>query len=277
MESKTLSNGSTAYAFKKLRDEISVISDEVCDIHKIHKYSVKGNAPICEACHRIEVKDRLKKRIEDNLKWEQDRRTSKVLTEDSIVDDEDILNATFASFKVETDEEKRAENFARRTARFYYENGEANTVLTGKQGTGKSHLAMAIAKEVNRSGNKAILFASFPRVIQLIQSSFNYPDSKYSFENMIDILKRPDLLILDDVGRERRPQRNEKSFAEDVLVTVLNARKNTIITTNYSSQELGQMYSRATASRIMKKIGKDHGFVFNNIKDKRVSNEENWW
>lgn len=275
--SETLTQGSTSYAFKKLRDEISVITDEVCEIHHIHKYSVRGKEPVCEACLRLASEERLQKRIQDNLAWEFKRKTSRVLTEDSIVDDEDILEAKFDNFKADTDEEVKALNFAKRTARFYAENGEANTVLTGKQGTGKSHLAMAIAKEVNRGERKAILFASFPRVIQLIQSSYNYPDSKYSFESMLDLLKAPDLLVLDDVGRERRPQRNEKSFAEDVLVSVLNARKNTIITTNYSSQELGQMYSRATASRIMKKIGKDHGFVFNNIKDKRVSNEESWW
>lgn len=188
----------------------------------------------------------------------------------SLLLDETIKTATFDNFKIETDEERQAFEFAKNLAEFYKNGGQGNSFMSGPAGSGKSHLSMAILKSYLESGEKTALFVSYSHVVRLIKDSFNNRDSIYTQNNIMGLLTNVDLLVMDDIGSE-----NNSDFSEELLTDVLDGRISTIITTNLSSEELrGNVnkkgrYNQRTASRMFRGIG-GKAFNFKGIKDKRV-------
>lgn len=188
----------------------------------------------------------------------------------SLLLDETIKTATFDNFKIETDEEKQAFEFAKNLAEFYKNDGQGNSFMSGPAGSGKSHLSMAILKSYLESGEKTALFVSYSHVVRLIKDSFNNRDSVYTQNNIMSLLTNVDLLVMDDIGSE-----NNSDFSEELLTDVLDGRTSTIITTNLSSEELRGnsrkpgRYNQRTASRMFRGIG-GKAFNFKGIKDKRV-------
>lgn len=188
----------------------------------------------------------------------------------SLLLDETIKTATFENFKIETDEEKQALEFAKNLAEFYKNGGQGNSFMSGPAGSGKSHLSMAILKSYLESGEKTALFVSYSHVVRLIKDSFNNRDSVYTQNNIMGLLTNVDLLVMDDIGSE-----NNSDFSEELLTDVLDGRISTIITTNLSSEELRGSntkkgrYNQRTASRMFRGIG-GKAFNFKGIKDKRV-------
>lgn len=188
----------------------------------------------------------------------------------SLLLDETIKTATFDNFKIETDEEKQAFEFAKNLAEFYKNGGQGNSFMSGPAGSGKSHLSMAILKSYLESGEKTALFVSYSHVVRLIKDSFNNRDSIYTQNNIMGLLTNVDLLVMDDIGSE-----NNSDFSEELLTDVLDGRISTIITTNLSSEELrGNVnkkgrYNQRTASRMFRGIG-GKAFNFKGIKDNRV-------
>ena len=188
----------------------------------------------------------------------------------SLLLDETIKTATFDNFKIETDEERQAFEFAKNLAEFYKNGGQGNSFMSGPAGSGKSHLSMAILKSYLDSGEKTALFVSYSHVIRLIKDSFNNRDSIYTQNNIMSLLTNVDLLVMDDIGSE-----NNSDFSEELLTDVLDGRISTIITTNLSSEELRGnankkgRYNQRTASRMFRGIG-GKAFNFKGIKDKRI-------
>ena len=188
----------------------------------------------------------------------------------SLLLDETIKTATFDNFKIETDEERQAFEFAKNLAEFYKNGGQGNSFMSGPAGSGKSHLSMAILKSYLESGEKTALFVSYSHVVRLIKDSFNNRDSVYTQNNIMSLLTNVDLLVMDDIGSE-----NNSDFSEELLTDVLDGRISTIITTNLSSEELRGnaskkgRYNQRTASRMFRGIG-GKAFNFKGIKDKRV-------
>lgn len=188
----------------------------------------------------------------------------------SLLLDETIKTATFDNFKIETDEEIQAFEFAKNLAEFYKNGGQGNSFMSGPAGSGKSHLSMAILKSYLESGEKTALFVSYSHVVRLIKDSFNNRDSVYTQNNIMSLLTNVDLLVMDDIGSE-----NNSDFSEELLTDVLDGRISTIITTNLSSEELRGnsrkpgRYNQRTASRMFRGIG-GKAFNFKGIKDKRV-------
>ena len=188
----------------------------------------------------------------------------------SLLLDETIKTATFDNFKIETDDEQQAFEFAKNLAEFYKKGGQGNSFMSGPAGSGKSHLSMAILKSYLESGEKTALFVSYSHVVRLIKDSFNNRDSIYTQNNIMSLLTNVDLLVMDDIGSE-----NNSDFSEELLTDVLDGRVSTIITTNLSSEELRGnsrkpgRYNQRTASRMFRGIG-GKAFNFKGIKDKRV-------
>ncbi|NCB82648.1 MAG: prepilin peptidase, partial [Bacilli bacterium] len=171
----------------------------------------------------------------------------------SLLLDETIKTATFDNFKIETDEEQQAFEFAKNLAEFYKKGGQGNSFMSGPAGSGKSHLSMAILKSYLESGEKTALFVSYSHVVRLIKDSFNNRDSVYTQNNIMSLLTNVDLLVMDDIGSE-----NNSDFSEELLTDVLDGRISTIITTNLSSEELRGnankkgRYNQRTASRMFR-------------------------
>lgn len=145
---------------------------------------------------------------------------------------------TFDNFVTDTPERKRcyraakdyADNFAA-----LYPTGEG-LYIEGSNGTGKTHLAAAIALQLIGQGVPVVCKTSSD-LLGDIKRSFD--ESSASEYEILRAYKDVDLLIIDDLGKEQCTD-----WSMSTLYSILNDRyedmKPTIITTNYGDADLAR-------------------------------------
>ncbi len=121
-------------------------------------------------------------------------------------------------------------------------------IMRGDTGLGKTHLSLAIAREVIEKGF-GVIYCSAPDILsRLEKEQFNRNYNKE--ENVEETLKECDLLILDDIGSEF-----STNFTKNKIYNLINHRlscnRPTIINTNFTFSQLEQTYSQRLISRIM--------------------------
>ncbi|KRK96555.1 DNA replication protein [Levilactobacillus acidifarinae DSM 19394] len=221
----------------------------------------------CPKCQQEKIAAHERKTVMDAETYWKKRKTTDVLSRDSIFDDPNLKTATFDNFEATSQEAETNKNRARTIAGQYLKaDTQFNTLFTGLPGRGKSHLALAMLKAVNEYAERPMscLFVSVNELMRLVKDSFNYPDSKYTEANMVELLGNVDLLVIDDLGSEssfKRDSREASEFTQNVLFGVLNKRNRTIITTNLNSKELTAIYNPKLISRMYRGI-KDHIIKF---------------
>jgi DNA replication protein DnaC len=124
-------------------------------------------------------------------------------------------------------------------------------VLEGGYGSGKTHLAAAIANQSVVYG-VATLFITVPDLLDSLRFAFADPET--TFEKRFDEVRNADLLILDDFGTQ-----NATPWAQEKLFQIINYRyinkQPTVITTNLMLDEIeGRIRSRLQDSEFVKHI-----------------------
>lgn len=108
-------------------------------------------------------------------------------------------------------------------------------VFQGGNGCGKTHLAAAIANYQLQAG-KPVSFIVVPDFLDHLRSAFS-PESKVSYDELFERVKRAPLLILDDFGEE-----STTPWAQEKLYQLINYRYNaqlpTVVTTCFSLDEI---------------------------------------
>lgn len=125
----------------------------------------------------------------------------------------------------------------------------ANLVLMGNPGTGKSHLAAAIARTLKSEGF-IVGFITTGRLLTMIKQTYQ----KGAEQNEHDILKdlsKFDLLVLDDLGAEITTK-DEFNWAKTKIFEIINSRigKPTIYTTNFDDETIDKIVGERVASRL---------------------------
>jgi DNA replication protein DnaC len=104
-------------------------------------------------------------------------------------------------------------------------------VLWGGVGTGKTHLAMAIAQAL--AEGVSVLPATVPELLNMLRSGYKQGD----YDELVDMCREIDVLLLDDLGTER-----STDWAAEQLFAIINhrynAQKPTVITTNVNPRDL---------------------------------------
>lgn len=124
--------------------------------------------------------------------------------------------------------------------------------LTGPRGTGKTHMAAAMIREIMLSKspqrNTSIEWASAVDLLLKIRGSFQ-GGSDVSEEEIIDTYSICNLLVLDDLGAEKTTE-----WSLQTLYTIIDRRyreeRQTIITSNLSLDELADKLDDRIASRL---------------------------
>ena len=120
-------------------------------------------------------------------------------------------------------------------ARDFAKSPDGWLVLQGVNGCGKTHLAAAIANEHIRAGKPA-RFVVVPDFLDHLRSTFS-PESKVSYDQLFESVRKTPLLILDDFGEQ-----STTPWAQEKLYQVINYRYNarlaTVITTCCSLDEI---------------------------------------
>lgn len=235
-------------------------SDEYCEKHHQKKISIGNKEPFCTDCQREEIERKEAEMVKLGSERHHRRRTIETLRKDSLVGDDTLWDATFANYVPDNDETISALKRTRIIAGEYLDpTKKFNTVLTGLPGAGKSHLAMSILKAVNDNSDPLVscLFISTVELLRLIKDSISNKESRYTEENMIRLLTKADLLVLDDLGSEsslKNTSSESSEFNQRVLYTILNSRSRTIITTNLNSDQMNAIYNPKLVSRIHRRV-----------------------
>ena len=122
-----------------------------------------------------------------------------------------------------------------RLALDFAESPDGWLVFQGVNGCGKTHLAAAIVNHRYQM-KKPAFFVVVPDFLDHLRSSFN-PESKVSYDQVFESVKKSPLLVLDDFGKQTTtPWAQEKLY--QVINYRYNARQPTVITTNCSTDEM---------------------------------------
>ena len=125
-------------------------------------------------------------------------------------------------------------------------NGNKNLILLGNTGLGKTHLSLSIAKEVISKGFSVVYGPSDNILSKIEKEHFSYSSTTPFKDNVLNC----DLLILDDLGTEFLTQ-----YTLSTIYNIINNRlisgKATIISTNFSIDELEKKYTPRVTSRIL--------------------------
>ncbi|MGD8328783.1 MAG: ATP-binding protein [Acidobacteriota bacterium] len=136
----------------------------------------------------------------------------------------DPLNATLEAAKV------IAEDFVAA-----YPDVETGLLFEGPAGVGKTHLAMAILRQLITQRGVSGRFVDYRDLLRDIQDSYN-PVSETSELEILRPVLNADLLLIDELGT-RRPT----DWVRDTVTQILNDRyrhqRITLITTNYCDDE----------------------------------------
>ena len=154
-----------------------------------------------------------------------------------------FLQRTFETFQP-TEENQRALSVCKRYADTFQEKlpknnpepGRNGLFITGTKGTGKTHLAAAIANQLMQEGT-AVICMTMIDLLDRIKQTYEQNDGESSEGDLLNTYKTVPLLIIDDMGKEPATE-----WAVSKIYAIINARYEAylpiIITTNYTDSEL---------------------------------------
>ena len=200
-------------------------SPQKCSCEKSIKYWKKYNA---EQKQKKREKDIAEKRKQMNARIQQLIGKSGIKKR--------FISRTFENFKV-NDKNKLAFETAKKYAETFalYQSEGKGIYFEGTYGTGKTHLAVAIALKLLGQGIPVIYKTSI-ELLADIKRSYD-ASSGYDEYQVMDIYKKAELLIIDDLGKEQCTE-----WSMPILYAIMNDRYEemcpTIITTNYNEETL---------------------------------------
>ncbi len=121
-----------------------------------------------------------------------------------------------------------------------------NLLFMGAPGLGKTHLSLATAEGVARSG-RLVMYVSAPHLMdELERGKFQKDGAALEYR---EIIFGCDLLVIDDLGTEM-VTRYTQSEVYDLVNTRLNTSRPTIINTNLGLKQIEKTYTSRVHSRI---------------------------
>lgn len=121
-------------------------------------------------------------------------------------------------------------------------------VMCGMPGTGKNHLALAIAKHVIQTHQDSALFTTALRVARAFKSTWN-KNADLTESEVIKAYTDPDLLIIDEVGVQFGSE-SEKLILFEIINTRYEKMRPTILISNQTREELGAFIGERVIDRM---------------------------
>ena len=158
-------------------------------------------------------------------------------------------SAEFSNFSLEGDQQcfERALIEVKYWAELWPTIEHNSLLLLGPVGTGKTHLAVAALKALIRKGIAGV-FYDYAGLLNEIRSTYD-PESSASERDVLGPVEEIDVLVLDDLGAMR-----PSTWVLDTMMYLVRFRYNrgkaTILTTNFSQEELEARIGTPAVSRL---------------------------
>lgn len=173
----------------------------------------------------------------------------KRLTNDLLLPDR-FANATLDNYHPENDDASRCLKVCKAYAAKWPDRLKqgGGMVMCGKPGTGKNHLALAIAKHVIAEHQSSALFTTALRVARKFKSSWG-KNAEITEQEVIETYTRPDLLIIDEVGVQFGSD-SEKLILFEIINTRYEKMRPTILISNLPKDELSAFIGERVIDRM---------------------------
>ncbi|MBZ9635618.1 ATP-binding protein [Clostridium sp. FP1] len=187
----------------------------------------------------VEFDEQLKLKKENEEKKEAERqykeRLEKMIKQSNL--GEKFKTRTFTTFKISNENKVAHETCRRYAEKFKALNKKGiGLLITGNYGAGKTHLAAAIAHELIKQNYQPI-FGTLITLLGKVKASYGDTHSKENEEQIINRYINCDLLIIDDLGKEKPTE-----WILEKLYYIVNCRyennKPITITSNYNDTKL---------------------------------------
>lgn len=261
----------------EIQKELYKTLEEICEEHNEPLVQFQENKPFCPICAAEKTaqddwelrETETKKAQNPNKKWLRQR---------SVLTDRDMFNMTFENYETADEETRINKEKALNIARNYYKGATNNELLTGRFGTGKTHLAMAILNQLNEHTDMRLLFVSTDVLMRKVRTSMGDKESPFQEDRIVYLLSKADVLVLDDIGAEVGSV-DRQSEATDFVIRIINgvlsgrSNKPTIITTNLTGNELKDTYDGRIIDRMLRGVKQKNIIQFTKTSSKRTDLE----
>jgi DNA replication protein DnaC len=139
-------------------------------------------------------------------------------------------HCTLENFTAYNESLEKAVTKARRLAEAFPVVGQG-LFLEGQPGVGKTHLAVAVLKQVMQSSRARGLYYDTRDLLRVIRSTYD-PSIRTTELEILRPVMKADLLVLDDLGAEKTSEWVEETM-NLIVNTRYNERRATIFTSNY--------------------------------------------
>lgn len=235
----------------------------LCSIHGEYIQTTYKNGRItkCPDCERENEEQRI---ADENTKLKEEAEKRKSRRIDELLGKSGIpkrfQDKTFDNYQLSEDNDNQEEVFNRVVAfseEFKPSSEESKPsqehsgrciVMIGDTGTGKSHLACAVASHVIKEYGGTARFTSVSEINRLVRESKGY-NAKYSETEVIEAFGNYDLLIVDEVGIQSGSDAESRA-----LFDVFNARyqnmKSTIVISNLNQAQVREALGQRIFDRL---------------------------
>lgn len=142
-----------------------------------------------------------------------------------------------SNFNAETEKQQRAARYCQKLAEAIAGDNKsgASLVLTGNVGTGKTHLACAVARHVIENC-KTAWFMSVASAVRHVRETYAKDSQRTEADALADLIGL-DLLILDEIGIQANTEHESRTLFE-IINTRYQECKSTILISNFNQQQL---------------------------------------